>query len=342
MVQQNKQLEEGEAEYSHWFVLKFPPSATGQIDFPGAEHYPFDSVGLARSPLARERSIARRTGDREKLAQATFRDYPDKVLTEVPEVHRRAPLRLGTKCAFVIGLRNTGNQPVYGARIDDKWYRPGGDTDPPDHFPVLVVPRESRMHICPFGEAKHSGHDLAAGVPVVIDGKAQSRASCIMLSSDAAHWAYVDPNGRFGPPAPAWAELSNLWQELDDRGASEAEMAHELDALVREHNGIARAQGRETIEPPAGPALPHSVLALRGGSVHAIVVSGSMWDIGKLLEKSFEQAFIVDQSGSVRYSFLEGDKVKPLVGTPNWRDKGTAFLAVRSGGWIRSVPHFPA
>ena len=120
------------------------------------------------------------------------------------------------------------------------------------------------------------------------------------MASDMA-WLYsVDPDAKFGPPAPAWSDLQSISCERHLAGSSVEDLVDELDSRMLTHNSIARREGRPTIDPPFGPALPHSVLANRGNEIHALVITGSLWDIAMTLTASgFEHAMLLDQSGSL-------------------------------------------
>lgn len=328
----------GEASYAHLTCVRFSPDAVGRLIYPG--HAPLDHYGYVRNTFQKQKS--RRVQLGEQMEKLPFRDYPDSFRTQVNKIHQYALSRLETNHAVVVSARNVDNELLFQARIDGQWCRRADDSDVPGSFPVLRLPKNQPLSFCQFDEVCQGDEDLLIGLPLVISARAVSREFIIKNASDIA-WLYaVDPEGKFGPPPPAWERLSDRWQQLRDLGCKEVEFADELDRMARLENENGRRLGRRTIDPPFAHSLPHSVLAWRGGAVHAVVSSGALWDIAGFLEAhSFESAFVLDQSGSTQYSLLNGaEKVLPIVGTANWRDSGTCFLAIKTGDWLWSAPHF--
>jgi hypothetical protein len=340
VFESNSIVPAGQASYTQFTRIEFAPSAKGQLIYPGrVGRSDVEHNGYVRTRSKMETSRRVRLG--ERIDSLPFRDYPDTFRTPVREIHKQALDVLGVQHAVVIPTRNVDNELTFQARIGGKWCRRADDGDVPGHYPVLRLPRNKAVGFCSFSEAQDTEDDLLTGLPLVIDGSAVSREFIIASASDIA-WSYaVDPGAAFGPPSPAWERISNRWQELRDLRFPDADIARALDDMARIENQKGKQSGRRTIDPPGAHALPHSILAWRNG-LNALVVSSTLWGIASFLSKQgFESAFVLDQSGSTQYSFLrQSQDALPIVGSSNWRDSGTCFLAIETGNWLWSAPHF--
>jgi hypothetical protein len=326
--------------YGHFTDVTLPTPGFAVLIYPGCEHWPDESVGYIRSKEQARRSWRAKTNRLDLDQKLPLRDYVDEVRTPLETIHQRALAAFQGAGAIIIPARNVGNELGFQIRLGGQWYRRADDKPLDGNIPALRVPSNGPMSICQLGDAARSSDDVLVGLPLVVGGQAMNRARIIATASDMA-WLYpVDPEAKFGPPAPAWSELQSISYQRHLAPSSFEELVNELDSRTLFHNSIARRQGRLTIDPPCGPALPHSVVANRGDEIHALVITGSLWDIATTLAANgFEHAMLIDQSGSTRYSFLHAGRVFPIVGTANWRDKGTCFLAVRADGWLWNRPH---
>ncbi len=136
----------------------------------------------------------------------------------------------------------------------------------------------------------------------------------------------------FGPPPPAWQELSNAFVAGKSAGLADGEIARQLRGVASDH-GAKRSD-----------RLLHSVVgSLPDGSLLFVAGTGSLLSIGRLLAYSFQvtAAIVLENSGSVGWAYrAPGDqKEKLLVGAANQRAAGTVFLAFDAGAFINTFTH---
>lgn len=303
-----------------------------QVLFPGHNEIPEGSYGYVRTTTVVPLSWRSETGN---LKPVPFRDYPDAVRTAISKLFP-TPYQ---KSRVVVSARNVLNEWPYQARIGDHWFRRHGDPDVPNYFPVLTV-GTSGLAVCSFGRAPHDV-DILTGLPLVIDQQSMDRDFLIATSSDVTHSYECHPKGLFGPKAPAWQEISDKWHSewqnwLRDQTYVETKRTRKIDEVAAKFTGWPRSHR-------IGANLSHSVVIDTGDhNIYMMVLTGTLWSIAAYVQnRGALNAFVLDQSGSVNYCYLEksANAPKSIVSTTNWRDRGTCFLAVESGGYVPQVQH---
>jgi len=242
----------------------------------------------------------------------------------------RADIRFenGSGFQLTISVRNCCNEFGSRCRIDNVWYGRDGDPPIPGSWPVLAVGSE-RIGLLELQQSEQTNLNLVTGLPVVIAGEAVTRVFLMANASDVAHAFRVDPRERFGPPAPAWQELTDGWVNGKVQKLSDPQLAERIQAIADRHGA----------EP--SDRLLHSILGQRAdGSLILVGIHGALDQIGRWLVKHWNvtKAFVLDNSGSVGWSYREpGDNAERLLlAGPNQRSKGTVFLALDVGGHLRA------
>jgi hypothetical protein len=321
--------------YSHLSsYIEVPQNAQSQLLFPGSKYVPEDSLGFIRSNLAIDKSWKFRSGNLSHSDQCPFRDYPDEVLTNDLNLFS-TPF---DKNRIVITARNVMNECLYQARIGGKWWRRKDDNIVDEKFPVLTVSYSHGLNLVPLSEAVEKKADILTGLPIVIDSKPMTRDFLIANSSDISHSYECDPQNRFGPIS-AWQDISDEWLRQWEKRESltESQRTAKIDAVANKHNDWPDGNYIN------GPPLPHSIILEKGDkNIYAMLLCGSLWQIANYLSnKGIKNAFVLDQSGSVRYSYLPmgGHTPKPIVSTTNYRGYGACFLVIETNGYVRQKRH---
>lgn len=321
--------------YSHLSsYIEIPENARSQLLFPGSQYVPKDSLGYVRSKLAKYKSWKFKSGNLSKSDQCPFRDYPDEVLTDDSTLFS-TPF---DKNRIVITAKNVMNECLYQARIGEQWWIRNDDAIIDKKFPVLTVSYSQGLNLIPLSQAIKKKSDILTGLPLVIDSKPMTRDFLIANSSDISHSYECDPENRFGPIS-AWKEISNEWYRQWEKRESltESQRTAKIDAVANQYNDW--FGGNYT----HGPPLAHSIILEKGNkNVYAMILCGSLWQIANyLFTKGIKNAFALDQSGSVHYSYLSRGEETPraIVSSTNYRGYGTCFLAIETDGYVRQKRH---
>lgn len=305
---------------SYYSVADFGYAPEGTLHFPGREALPTGSAGYVRSAGRARMSVLMRD------AELPWRDYPAEVLTPTGQV-LDVPF---SDDLLLLGCRNVLNEWGHQIRIDGKWWRRAGDPSVDARWPVLATLTDG-IRLLAASDAEKTDADLLTGVPLVIRGVASSRRFLLANCSDVAHMFEVHPRGKIGPSADAWLDLSNAWETAHQAGESEAEIEASLLAIARRHGAAPRHD------------YLHSVIAeVKDGRIVAYALTGSLeWIAAHLAQSGVWSAILLDNGGSVGWFFCPRNGQQPalLVGAPNRRDCGTAFLSVETRGFPKATVH---
>lgn len=280
-----------------------------------------------RSDARARRSARVREGQQSPDAALPWRDYGENVLTPSAEVLERP---FDDDYLFV-SCRNVLNEWGYQIRLGGTWWRRADDEAVDDRWPVLAM-LSGGIRFLLRSDAERFEGDLLTGVPVVIDGHPAGTDFLIASSSDVTHVFDVHPRGLRGRSSQAWLRLSNAWQEARDAGLTESEHAASLRAIAEAH-GVG----------PGGDRLHSLVAETRDGRLLAVALTGSLPEIARhLVERwSVAHAILLDNGGSVGWFFCPKgrDSATLLVGGPNRRESGTAFMSLRTRGFLQPRTH---
>lgn len=312
---------------SYYSVADFGRQPRGQFHFPGRGALPHASVGYVRSEARARASAFVRDGRQDVAAPLPWRDYPPETLTLAESV-LDVPFR---DDLFLLGCRNVLNEWGHQLRLAGTWWRRAGDSPVDDRWPVVAM-LEDGARFLPAGDAEATGADLLTGVPLVIGGAPSGRPFLIANCSDVAHMFEVHPTGLVGPSAAAWLELSNAWEAGHQEGVRDSELAASLLAIAQRHGAA-----------PSNRYL-HSVLAETvDGRLLAFALTGSLEEIAVHLagQCNVSNAILLDNGGSVGWFYCPKAAPRPtlLVGSPNRRDRGTAFLSLETRGFPQATVH---
>jgi hypothetical protein len=312
-------------------VLAFGVQVPGRVLFPGRDRWPIATAGYVRS-VARAQLIGQ-NGPVESESDRTlpWRDYPSALLA-APESLITAPYE---HHSVVISARNTLNEWGYQLRLGGEWVRRGYQKQYEDKpispdWPVITfgVEGASIMRLADTKDAM----DLVTGVPLVIAGRPSSRPFLVACCSDVAHVFDVNPKGQGGRSPDAWLRLSNHWQELKDRGQSDADLAKQMEDEAK-RLGVG----------PSRDLLHSAVVQRYDGTLVAFAVTGALTDIASELAQRWdvEHAILLDNGGSVGWQALvTGDEApKLLLSGPNYRPRGTAFMQFDIGDFLQPKSH---
>ncbi|MBI1312352.1 hypothetical protein GC176_13765 [bacterium] len=171
------------------------------------------------------------------------------------------------------------------------------------------------------------------GIPLVLPaGRTISEDFLLANCSDVAHSFSVHPHGMFGPPPPAWQELSDVFVNGKTTGLEDHLLAEQLRKTAEAH----RAETSDRLLHSVAAAMPD-------GSLLFMAATGGLLRISRLLAHSFQAtaALVLENSGSVGWSYREPEahEEKLLVGAANQRELGTVFLAFDAGGYVDTFTH---
>ena len=312
---------------SYYCVADFGLAPKGALHFPGRGFLPSGSAGYVRSePRARTAALVR-DGKQEASAALPWRDYPPEMLTPAEQV-LDTPFR---DDLLLFGCRNVLNEWGHQVRLGGTWWRRAGDPPVDDGWPVLAT-MPAGIRILKAAEAETTEADLLTGVPLVIDGAPSSQPFLIANCSDVGHIFEVHPSGQVGPSAEAWLELSNSWERARRDNVPESELAASLLAVARRHGASARRY------------YLHSVIAeLPHGRIAAFALTGTLEEIAVHLASRWNvsNAILLDNGGSIGWFYCpkDGQQASLLVGAPNRRGRGTAFLSLETRGFPHATVH---
>lgn len=318
-----------EVALSHASVIELPGTTPSRVFFPGRDVWQGlgGSFGFVRSTLRIQGSWRHRIGSIP--GPLPWRDYPDEVLTNRSEVR----FETGSGFQLTISARNCCNEFGSQCRLGGIWYGRVGDPELPPFWPVLGVGtgrQAEQLCVQSLERAIATDADLVTGLPVVIDCKPVSREFLIANASDVAHVFRVDPLQRFGPPAPAWQELTDGWVSGKAQHWSDQKLAASLQAIADRH-GAERSD-----------RLLHSIVGQReNGSIIVFGIHGALDQIAIWLAERWNvtNAIVLDNSGSVGWSYREPGDVSErlLLAGPNQRSRGSVFLAFDVGEHLKSA-----
>lgn len=307
---------------SAYSIATLGRSCPARLLFPGRDHLAAGTFGYVRSNQRSQRAV----GKGRVSAETPWRDYTESALTQVTSLVK-SPF---TAHELVVSARNTCNEYLYQARLGGAWFRRLDDPQIPQEWPVVTVGAEGAaiQILASVGESA----DIVAGLPLVSEGRASSRAFLVSNSSDAAHMYEVDPKGRRGPSRDAWVKLSDLWQTCKDSGLPDDQVASEMDRLAASFS----------IQP--AESLLHSVIAQGwDGTMAVFAITGGLAAIATELVELWgvRHAVLLDNGGSVGWHALVQDCDSPslLVAGANYRPRGTAFLVFTLPGFLHPQGH---
>ncbi len=312
---------------SSYSIADFGRRIRGKLHFPHSGALPSGSVGYVRSAARALASAQVRGGKHQIDTPLPWRDYPAEVLTASSDV-LETPFH---EDYLLLGCRNVLNEWGYQVRLDGTWWRRAGDQPVDERWPVLAMLPEG-VRFLPAAESRQIGADLLTGLPVVIDGVASETDFLIANCSDVAHVFEVHPGGLIGPSPAAWLELTNAWQAAHSENLPHPEFAALMLAIARKYGVTA---SRHTL---------HSLIAeAQDGTLRAFALNGSLKAIAQHLVQRWKvtNAILLDNGGSVGWFYCPRDRSTPtlLVGGPNRRDSGTAFLSLETRGFPQPRMH---
>jgi hypothetical protein len=312
---------------SYYSVADFGRAPNGALHFPGRAAVPRGSAGYVRSSLRARDAALVRDGRQSAGRALPWRDYPAETLTSAHQV-LDVPFRADS---LLLGCRNVLNEWGHQLRLAGHWWRRAGDPPVDRRWPVLAALPDG-LRFLPASEAEETAGDLLTGVPLVIGGIPSSRPFLMANCSDVAHLFDVHPAGLTGPSPEAWLELSDAWETAHRGGVSEAELAASLHEIAARHGAAERRY------------YLHSIIAETPNSgIVAFALTGSLEGIAAHLAAQWNvsNAILLDNGGSVGWLYCPRDERNAalLVGAPNRRDRGTAFLSIETRGFPLATVH---
>ena len=313
---------------SHLTLASVPQDTPVSVLFEGRRFWPDNSRGYLRAKQSVSGGWLDTCGNPPAPAEIPCRDYPDEVLTERDVVR---PFGVDAH-HLLLSARNCLNEFGSQVRIDGRWYRRAGDGPVPGNWPVLDC-AGGVASMMRAEEVDATAGDSVTGLPLIIERATPVLDDFLIANcSDAAHNFAVHPEGIFGPPPPAWQQLSEAFVAGKAAGQSDTRLADQL-------RNIAAAHGAERTT-----RLLHAVVAqLPNDDLLFVAATGSLLSISRMLANSFQAkaAFVLENSGSIGWAYAPPDNApeRVLVGASNRRDSGTVFLAFDAGRFVDTLPH---
>lgn len=313
---------------AHFSLASIPRETPMRVLFEGRNWLPAESKGYLRAASSVGGSWLDIKGNAPIAADIPCRDYPDDVLVERDDIRPFGE----TAHHLILSARNCLNE--YGSQvcIEGTWYRRSGDRPILGDWPVLQCTKAGAQFVR-ASDADESTGDILTGLPLVIEqGQPVSDDFLVANCSDIAHSFSVHPTGMFGPPPPAWQELSDAFVAGKSACLGDAGLADSLRVIAARHGA------KRTTK------LLHSVVAqLLNDDLLFVAATGSLLSVSRLLARSFQakSAFVLENSGSVGWAYAPPNNApeKVLVGASNRRDAGTVFLAFDAGRFVDTLPH---
>lgn len=311
--------------YCHHSTITISGDLKSKLLFPGAAYVPAESQGYVRSDQAARQSV---THTISQMPRIPFRDYPDSVRVDItkwtqPKDYNR----------LIISARNVLNEYGYAARISGKIYSKSGFVLEKHQDWLALEVSEERLQFNFVVNSLRSENDILIGLPLVVNNVPMTREFFVANCSDMAHVFQVHPLGYGGTSASAWVNLSNRWQSEKDKGTSD----HKIWELLEE------AAKRLGVKPSRN--LLHSCIGVcNDGTKMLIFTTGSLDQIARYLcsEYHIQHAFVLDNGGSVGPIYIPANTcdVKLLVGAPNRRTEGTAFIELEFDDFLSPLTYF--